>query len=275
MSKYDVYKKVEHLFVSGESTEALLNGLKELAVVCKDKDVQAWVADELDGYPPEKDVPQYRLLPVEILGQGQPFGKELEPERPLPSNVIDNHFASENKPHAFRCSVTALSSLIASSQVYEFKKLQDLNRLNTLVPQASYAVYSPRVVAKPQQLNQLNQDIRNKTQYFFKGIVSRHPEVKKRSCWEKLKWMWANTICRVVFVLIVVLMLLRLGLVKWIPQSIMDYIPPALCELLGVKNAETNAVVHTEEVHEVETAEKSSGANPGNVSTNSVHGEAK
>jgi hypothetical protein len=275
MSQYDVYKKVERLVDSNESTEALLKGLKELADVCKYEEAQTWVADELGGYPPGKDVPQYRLLPVEILGQCQLFGKELEPERPLPTSVIINHFASEDKPHEYRDSVAALNSQIASSQVYEFKKLQDLDVLNANAPEGSYAVYSPRVVAKTQQLIQLNQDIRNKAQYFFKGIVSRHPEVTKRSCWgiltRILKWMCANTICRVVFVLIVVLMLLRLGLVKWIPPSIMDDIPPALCELLGAKNAETNTVAPTE----VEVGEKSLGVNPGNVSTNSVQGVAK
>jgi hypothetical protein len=108
-----------------EIQEALLDEKRELGPVLLKlrflaarlgSDVlEEWVKHELEGYPKDAEVPDYRRVAVSYTGTfSGPFGSGVK-NAPIPSAIIDKHAGEHWSLRQMRESISALEALIRSS----------------------------------------------------------------------------------------------------------------------------------------------------------------
>ena len=109
---------------SSVSLPDLLRKCKVLAKRLKHQEFVNWVERELTGYPPDADVPAYRIKATSACGNFVgPFGNRGK-GLPIPLSSLPDKLHEFASSHTFRGSVSALADLVHSAQTSNKDVLQ-------------------------------------------------------------------------------------------------------------------------------------------------------
>jgi AbiTii len=96
-------------------TSNLLRKCKVLAARLGHEELAAWVRSELEGYPDEKSIPEYRRIKVQAVGHfDRGFGSHMQ-NAPIPALSLPQelrHFATD---HAFGESISTLEANVKTA----------------------------------------------------------------------------------------------------------------------------------------------------------------
>jgi hypothetical protein len=91
---------------------ALLRKCKVLAARLGSKTLEDWLIRESNGYPPEADVPDYRICPLQLKGHfSGPFGSGIR-NAPIPMICLPEDVREEYQNYKCRMSIACIEQII-------------------------------------------------------------------------------------------------------------------------------------------------------------------
>lgn len=103
------------LLREGAPLAPILLKFKLLAARLKSRPLKEWIAHELEGYPTDAEVPEYRKLQVAFHGTfSGPFGSGIN-NAPIPTYLVEKFAGPKWSGFEMRQSIAAVDELISSS----------------------------------------------------------------------------------------------------------------------------------------------------------------